>query len=332
MYQLLAICLALAAFLTVNAVASLIVTGGWRLAKDWTARWSARTRAEILFVLRIAPPILGLLAVGLFLLPAYFNYEPHATDEVVGPKLAVLAFVAAFGVIFAAARCWRAFWATRTLKKKWLAAATEISLPGVNVPAFRLDHSFPVIAVVGTIKPRLFIAERVLESLSEEELAAAIAHEQGHLRARDNLKRGLLRACRDALMLPWGGSLDSSWSETAEAAADEYAAGTSPQVALNLASALVRIARMVPSGARAEVPVAAFLVGDDTRGIKSRVRRLIEIASTNSSQSPGVLEISRIAPVFLLAASLVPAVILAGNSHVLLTVHSFMEHVVSFLS
>ena len=332
MYQLLAICLALAAFLTVNAVASLILTGGWRLTGHWTARWSARTRAEILFALRIAPPVLALLAVGLFLLPAYFNYEPYATDEVVGLKLAVLAFVSAFGVLFAAVRCWRAVWATRTLRKEWLAAAREISLPGVAVPTFRLAHSFPVIAVVGTVKPRLFIAERVLDSLSQEELAAAIAHEQGHLKAHDNLKRGLLRACRDALILPWGGSLDRSWSETAEAAADECAARTSPQVALNLASALVRIARMVPSGPRAEVPVGAFLVGDETRGIKARVRRLIEIASTSSSHRPALFEVTRVAPVVLLAAAFLPAAILASNSHVLLSVHSFMEQVVSFLS
>lgn len=332
MYKLLAICLALATFLTVNAVSSLVLTGGWRLTRAWTARWPARTRAEILFVLRIAPPVLGLLAVGFFFLPAYFNYEPHATNEVVSPKLAALALVSAFGVIFAAARCGRALWATRALSKAWLASATEITLPGVHVPAFRLVHSFPVIAVVGTRKPRLFIAEQVLESLSEEELAAAIAHEQGHLKARDNLKRGLLRACRDALMLPWGGSLDRSWSETAEAAADEYAARTSSQVALNLASALVRIARMVPAGGRAQIPVAAFLVGDEMRGIKARVRRLIEIASTDRVQRSDLFEISRVAPVFLLAAVFVPAVILAGNSHVLLTVHSFMEQVVSFLS
>jgi Zn-dependent protease with chaperone function len=295
-------------------------------------RWSARTRAEVLFVLRIAPPVLALAAVGLFLLPAYFHYEPQATDEVVSAKLAGLAIVSAFGVIFAATRCGRAIWATRTLRKQWMAAATEISLPGVHVRTFRLVHSFPIIAVVGTIRPRLFIAERVLQSLSEEELAAAIGHEHGHLKARDNLKRGLLRACRDALMVPWGGSLDRSWSQMAEAAADEYAAQTSPQVALNLASALVRIARMVPSGPRAELPVASLLVGDETRGIKARVRRLIELASSNSSQRPGSFEISRLAPVFLLAAAFVPAALLAGNAKVLLTVHVFMERVVLLLS
>lgn len=332
MYQLLAICLSLAAFLTVNAVVSLILNGAWWTIRDRTFGWSARTRAEVLFVLRVAPPVLALAVVGLFLLPAYFHYEPHATDEVVSAKLAGLAIVSAFGVVFAATRCGRAIWATRTLRKQWMAAATEISLPGVHVRTFQLVHSFPIIAVVGTIRPRLFIAERVLQSLSEEELAAAIAHEHGHLKARDNLKRGLLRACRDALMVPWGGSLDRSWSEMAEAAADEYAAQTSPQVALNLASALVRIARMVPSGPRAELPVAAFLVGDETRGIKARVRRLIELASSHRSQQSGSFEVSRLAPVLLLAAAFVPAALLASNSKVLLTVHTVMERVVLFLS
>ncbi len=332
MYKLLALSLALAAFLTVNAVVSLIVTGLWRLVGTYTTHWSARTRAEVIFVLRIFAPVLGLVGVGLFLLPAYFSYEPQVTGEVVGPKLAVLAIVSAFGVVLATTRFWRGWTATRALTKQWMANATQISLPGVKGRTFRLAHSFPIIAVVGTVRPRLFIAERVLESLTEEELAAAIAHERGHLKARDNLKRGLLRACRDALILPWGGSLDRSWSETAEAAADEYAAQTSPQVALNLASALVRIARMVPSGARPQMPVAAFLVGDETRGIKSRVRRLIEIASSNPTQRSETFELTRIVPVIVLALAVLPAALLASNSHVLLAVHSYMEQVVSFLS
>ena len=112
-------------------------------------------------------------------------------------------------------------------------------------------------------------------------MTAAIAHEGGHLSAHDNFKRSLLRACRDVLMIvPCGRSLDRAWAEAAECAADEHAAQQSAETALNLASALVKIAKMVPVGARAAVPMAAFLVGvEETRGVKARVRRLLEIAS-----------------------------------------------------
>jgi len=80
-----------------------------------------------------------------------------------------------------------------------------------------------VIAVVGSIRPRLFVAGQVLDSLTDEEMLAAIAHECGHL-AADNFKRVLLRACRDMLtIVPCGRSLDRAWAENAEAAADESA-------------------------------------------------------------------------------------------------------------
>ena len=76
-------------------------------------------------------------------------------------------------------------------------------------------------------------------------------------------------------------SLDRAWSEASESAADEHAAQESSLVALNLASALVRIARMIPKGQRQVMPaaVSAFLVGgEDAPGVKVRVRRLVELA------------------------------------------------------
>jgi Zn-dependent protease with chaperone function len=320
MYLLLGVCLALAAFLAVNGFASMATSFAWRALSPITGRWSARTRAEVLFALRIAPPALALIVIGLFFLPAYVGYEPRATSEVVSIKLATFALVSAFGVAFAINRACRSYLATRALRRQWLAVATEINLPGINVRAFRLSHSFPIIAVIGTIRPRLFIANQVLQSLSAEELAAAIAHECGHLAARDNLKRGLLRACRNALMIaPFGRSLDRAWAETAEAAADEHAAQTSP-------------ARMIPVVIHAELPLAAFLVGDETRGVKERVRRLLELASSNGEMQPRQFAFGRILPFLALALLITVGVALATNSSILLAVHSIVERVVSLLS
>jgi Zn-dependent protease with chaperone function len=195
-------------------------------------------------------------------------------------------------------------------------------------------HPFPIIAVVGTITPRLFIAEQVLRTLSEEELSAAIAHECGHLAARDNLKRSLLRVCRDALMIvPCGRSLDRAWAETAECAADEHAAQKSPATALDLASALVKIAKMIPAGTHAAVPVAAFLVGnEETRGVKARVGRLLEIASTGEPRRVVPSTPTRILSVASLSLFFVFGVLAASNSQVLVTVHSLIEQFVKILS
>jgi Zn-dependent protease with chaperone function len=332
MFELLGICLALAIFLAVNVAAAGLVSLIWRLTHRAAERWSARLRAQILFTLRLAPSLVGLIAVGLFFLPAYLDYEPRGTSEAVSTKLALCASLSILGLAVASWRAARALWITRRLRREWLHGAQEISLPGVRVRAFQIPHAFPIVAVVGILRPRLFVAEQVLLTLTPEELAATVAHEYGHLRARDNLKRGLLRACRDALLIPVGNSVERSWSAAAESAADEYAAGISADVALNLASALVKIARMVPVGARAQMPLAAFLVGEESRGIKARVRHLLDIASHGRKINKARIEIATGLPLATIMAAMVVSAILASHSQVLLTVHLFVERVVSLLS
>jgi len=246
----------------------------------------------------------------------------------------VLAILSVVGVTFALWRALRSWFATRLLRREWLSNAVQIRPGGISIPSFRFANSFPIVAVVGTFRPRLFIAEHVLEILSKEELTAAIAHECGHLSAHDNFKRSLLRACRDVLMIvPCGRSLDRAWAEAAECAADEHAAQQNAETALNLASALVKIAKMVPFGARASVPMAAFLVGvEETRGVKARVRRLLEIASDGCRRSVPNPTIARVLPATSLGFLLVFAVVVASNQQVLVTVHSIVERAVKLLS
>jgi hypothetical protein len=334
MYKLLGICLVLASLLTINALASVAAAACWRFIERPLQSRSARARAEILFATRIGPSTLAFISVALFLVPSYVVYEPYASGEVVSKKLATLAILSAIGVGFALWRALRSWFATRSLQQEWLSSAVEITLGGISIPTFRFANSFPIIAVVGTVRPRLFIAEHVLEILSKEELTAAIAHEGGHLCARDNFKRSLLRACRDALMIvPCGRSLDRAWAEAAECAADEHAAQQNAETALNLASALVKIAKMVPVGTRASVPMAAFLVGiEETRGVKARVRRLLDIASDGCRRGVPNRTIARGLPSVSLGALLVLALAVASNPRVLVTVHSMVERAVNLLS
>src|ERR1041385_2649573 len=295
-FELLGICLALASFFAITLAAAIGVTLVWRVAAQPASRWRAASRAQFIFALRLAPSVLAATAVGVFFLPAYLNYEPRTSSEVVGYKLAGFALLAITGAALAIGRAVSAMIATHRLRRTWLAASKEVSLQGVSVRSYQMAHSFPIIAVIGVIRPTIFIADHVLAALTPEELSAAVAHEYGHLSARDNFRRGLLRACRDTLLIPVGQSLERAWLESAESAADEFAAQTSSEVALNLASALVKIARLVPVGARAETPLAAFLVGDETRGIKARVRRLLDLASSNGEMPPGQFASGRILP------------------------------------
>ncbi|HEY6247415.1 MAG TPA: M56 family metallopeptidase [Pyrinomonadaceae bacterium] len=334
MYELLGITLVLAMLLAVNAVATSAAAGLWHVFKQPLLRCTARTRAELLFVMRMGPPVIAIIWIVAFLIPSYLVYEPYTTNEFVSKKLGALAAISAIGVTFAIWRGLRTWQATRSLLKKWLRDAAPFELDGIDVPAFRLTHSFPIIAVVGTLRPRMFIAEHVLHSLSRDELVAAVAHEYGHMTARDNLKRSLLRASRAALLIiPCGRSLDRAWGEASEAAADEYAAQQSSSVALNLASALVRIARLIPTDERVVMPSSAFLVGgEETRGVKGRVKRLVELASIDPKSLVSSAPLIRLIPWFVLVAVVAIGLTIESRPAVLATVHSFIENVVAVLS
>ena len=336
MYEFLGITLVLALLLTINATATMVAAGFGRICKPLLWKCSARTRAEILFVMRIGPPVIAIVAIAAFMIPSYLKYEPYSTNEYVSWKLGGLAALSAIGVGLAAWRGVRSWLATRSLLRNWLALSQRIELKGIRVPTFVLSHSFPIIAVVGAIRPRLFIATHVLESLTEEELAAAIAHEYGHLAAGDNFKRSVMRISRAALLIiPCGRSLDRAWSEASESAADEYAAQESSFVALNLASALVRIARMIPKGQRQVMPaaVSAFLIGsEDATGVKVRVRRLVELSATDPRLLASNASIVRFLPWFVLTLIVVIGVTIESRPQVLATVHNFVEHVVHVLS
>ena len=336
MYTFLCVTLVLALLLTINATATMVSSGASRLGGSWLRQCSARTRAEILFVMRIGPPAIAIVAIGAFMVPSYLTYEPHATEEVVSWKLGGLAALSAIGVALAISRGIRSWLATRSLLKEWLASSTPVQLDGSEIPTFVFQHAFPIIAVVGALRPRLFIAGQVFNSLSEEELAAAIAHEYGHLAAHDNLKRSIMRISRAALLLiPCGRSLDRAWSEASESAADEYAAQRSSLVALNLASALVRIAKMIPKGQQQMVPasVSAFLAGtDDLPCVRVRVRRLVELAAADSSLLVSSAPLVRFLPWLVLTVVVVVSVTIESRPLALAAVHGFVEQVVHFLS
>jgi Zn-dependent protease with chaperone function len=222
------------------------------------------------------------------------------------------------------------------LLKEWLASSTPVRLDEITVPTFVLRHTFPIIAVVGAIRPRLFIADQVFASLPHEELAAAIAHEYGHLAAHDNFKRSVMRISRAALLLiPCGRSLDRAWSEASESAADEHAAQRSSLVALNLASALVRIAKMIPKGQQQIMPasVSAFLAGnEDTPRVRVRVKRLVELAATDPRQLVSSAPLVRFMPWVVLTMLVVTSITVESRPQVLAAVHAFVEEVVEFLS
>ncbi len=334
MFVLLGICILLAALLALNSVTSLCAEALWRVARGFTHQWPAAPRARILFLLRALPAAVSVCCVLFVVAPAYLEMEPRSTTESVSLKLAIIALASAVGIGLAVIRSVASWRATARLAADWLAHAEPVSIPGVSIPAFRIEHEFPVIAVVGILRPRLFIGNQIFESLTAAEIAAAVEHEAGHLLARDNLKHGVLRACRDAmLIIPSGRALDAAWAEVSESAADEHAALRGSAVALDLASALIKISRMIPAGVKPAMPAGAFLISDGgSPGVTTRVRRLVQIASGDGKPElcgPLIAKLLVwIFPVLLLLLGMTAQ----GSPRFLAAVHSLIERVVSLLS
>lgn len=331
-YYALAICLALAVFLALNALGSSAAAASWPFIRRRAGRMSARARARILFGLRVLPPAFALAFVAALLIPAYLLYEPYPAPDAVGLPLLALAALSASCFARAAYRLTASCLATKRLTAAWLRRAEPIGVEGVGIRAYRLGNTTPVLAVVGTLRPRLFVASQVLDSLSAEELAVALAHERGHLLARDTLKRALLNLCRELLPFVGAGrALDRAWAEEAERAADEYAACGGGAGALDLAAALIKIARLMPAGSGRVVPAGAFLLEGADEGVAGRVRRLTEIASTKAL--PAGRE-SLLSKALTPAALLLLAVMLSASidRQTLSAVHALTERVVKLLS
>lgn len=279
MFELLGICLSFAAFFLLHAVLTFLVELLWKKMQAWHFQ-SAANRASLIFLLRMTPLIISISSVGLFLLPAFLLNEPRQNTESIGWPLGFFTLVSMGGLIFAIGRLGLAIWHTYRLEQRWQANAALRNIPGIQLPVFCLATEFPVVAVVGIFRPRLYIAEHLFRVLNQQELAATIAHERGHLFSSDNLKRILLRLSRDLLLsIPFGEKLETDWQYAAEAAADEFAVRSGKANALDLASALIKIARQLPSNNTYQFPLGAAIIGENATGIASRVTSLLELAN-----------------------------------------------------
>jgi Zn-dependent protease with chaperone function len=332
MYFLLGICLIFALLWTLNLLASLSASVLWRAIARPAARLSSRRQEQIIFSLRVFPIGAAVVFVAAFLVPAYVLFEPFSSGERVSLKLALISLGSLLGIGFAAYRVIRTWLVTRRLTASWMRHSEPISVDDVNIPVYRIRHPFPVIAVVGMFRPRMFVASQIFDSLSADEFRAAIAHEYGHLNAHDNFKRAFLRFCRDMLILPLGRDLDRAWTDNTEAAADEYAARTGGDtMALDLASTLIKIARIAPENARPAMMLGSFLIDGHEADLKHRVGKLLEISDSHAPAQTATTA-SRLNSIWLYLGIAITAVaLLASNKALLLAIHNASENIVSIL-
>jgi hypothetical protein len=236
----------------------------------------AAARARRLAALRLLPAALALAAATVVVLSFVF-FEPYQPEERIGTVFSILAIVSV-GLLTGAAWRWaRITLATRRLIRQWSATASPLAIEGVTVPAFAVTADFPIVAVAGIARPRLFVARSVLASCTPEELRAILAHEQGHIDRRDNLRRLLLTLAPDVLTwVPSGDRILAAWREASEEAADDDASRLSADERVRLAGALIKIAKLAkPSHVPALIPASTFYCGER---LDRRVRRLLDPA------------------------------------------------------
>lgn len=275
-------------------------------------------RARLLLALRLFPTVAAVAFTGGLFWPAFALFEPRNAVEPVGGPLALAALASLAAVGRGPVRAFFDRRRTERLVGGWLSKSASLDLPGAPVPARLVEASFPVVAIFGIRRPRLLVARSVRERCTDEELAAVVEHERGHLANLDNLKRMLFRAAPDPLA--WSGiaaRMERSWSEAIEEAADRL---TPRELALPLASALVKVSRLaldarpLPSGASALY---------ESGPIARRIRHLTEEEGASSPASVGGLWL---VPGIVLALST-----LAGPVGLLHRIHTLTESIVAVL-
>jgi beta-lactamase regulating signal transducer with metallopeptidase domain len=133
---------------------------------------------------------------------------------------------------------------------------------------------FRGISLVGVLGPTIVVGRSAREVLSEGELDVAIAHEQAHRRAGDNLARVATYCAADLFgATRTAKGLEEAWRAASERRADAAAAGGDAHRATLLASALVKVARLAPAPA---APIWSSF--HEARLLDLRVRSLLQPA------------------------------------------------------
>jgi len=268
------ICLA-ALMITFAPLAVVCWIAEWAVAS--AKSWSAETRSRAVLLCRAVPMALSLGLVFLVVLPSFLRWEPATTGETIGWRLLSLSAAALMSIVFLGARVWRVAASTRKVKAAWTHDASP--LPGLD-DVYQLADRGALVATVGIVKPRIFVSSDVVAALTASELDAALAHERAHVRSRDNLQQAVLSALR----LPFSAG-DRAWTAGSEIAADLRAI-RSGAAALDLASALVKVARL-KSTTRWEACAATCLIPQGQESaLADRVQRLKELVASESAPAP----------------------------------------------
>jgi Zn-dependent protease with chaperone function len=319
MFYALAIALCLAVLFLMMVCGSLLLLPAMRITKRILRSSTPSHAANALFTLRVLPLGIAAAATLGLALPAFLMFEPHSTTEGMGLRLGGLALLGAFVLAAMTVRGGRILWSTLRTQRAW--RKQRIYLDGTDLPVYRVENSPSLLAVTGIFRPRIFAGKEIVESLSAEELRAAVAHEMAHISSFDNLKQFLLKITLPPRWMAFQNA-DAEWASASEIAADQAALFQGASV-LDLSSALIKVGRLKRPPAAPDVLASHLSPPGCGSALETRITRLSELLEREQLPVPAAKG-SRLALPVLLAA----AAYLACIHAVLPAVHEVLEFLV----
>lgn len=263
------VAVSLSVFVLVYCALSLAVCLGWRRFWLQSQRRPARQIADVLLTLRMFPLATAAVITAAFTVPSFLLLEPRTIDEPLGGIPLMLGIAGAALGIFGMMNAGVALRRTSRTVASWEAEAQPVDLDTCSpVPVLRIFPAVPALTTAGIVRPRVLMSGVAEFLLTGNELQTALNHELAHVRRRDNLKKLLLRF----VAFPGMAGLEAAWFEAIEMAADDAAVESAGQ-ALDLAAALIKLSRLGPADARADL--SAALVHSPAAAMNARVARLI---------------------------------------------------------
>jgi beta-lactamase regulating signal transducer with metallopeptidase domain len=289
-------------------------------------------RAEAMLYARSAPVAASLLFSTCVVLPAWFRFEPAESGETVSAALLAAAFLSLLPIFHGMRLGVRMFLKTRDRLISWKVRGHRArTVSDFDVVEVRSEDL--ALCVGGYLRPTIYASTDVLRSLGPDEFKAALAHEESHATSRDPLRLLWMGSCPDFLRLL---DLDQPWrrafSSASEFAADECASRGDRERALDLASALVKVARLRafagPPRAAAEMALSSAF--SNRAELAARVRALANTDDSNAQEGSGpAARIRALRPwMWLIVVVAVCGAGAAGGE----TVHGVTEAVGAFLA
>ncbi len=290
----------LAAFFVLHQGLALVVMMISSSVLRYATRLRSSTGAQLLFVLRVFPITLSVSAVLAFCIPSYLRFE-HDAKESTSLACLLLAVAGLTVLTNCGIRIFRALVLSRKLRE-------NLSV-------------FPAFGLVGIFRPRIFVSPNVHRALTPTQMEVAILHEAAHCSAHDNLKRlAIIASPRLLPFTEFHKAIETHWARLAECAADESAVANEPCRAIDLADALLRVARLSSSHSRAISAISTLVARQEDLAYR------IEILLNLSYKEPTISYTPRLQA--LLATALLVFIVVPFLPAVQYIIHRAMEQLV----